>query len=234
MSARAPRLSRLDGDAERRAATRSGCYRLFAAALEYPDEHLCRAVRDGEIARGLRQALAEVEPELRVEPYAAALCEAPSGDALAVEYTRLFDAAAGAPPCPLYDGVYGGDRMRAMEEAVRFYNYFGLKLSESASELPDHLATELEFLHYLSYREAEASQHGADPVPFQRAQRDFLARHPARWIPEVCRRLERNAAAPFFAALFALLGRFLERDLAGLVARLGPPIDADASPRAAS
>jgi len=228
-----PELSRLSGDVERRAASRSGCYGLFAAALEYPDEPLCRAVREGEISSGLRRALADVAPELAVEPYAEALHDASSEDELAVEYTRLFDAAAGAAPCPLYDGAYAGDRMRVMEEAVRFYNYFGLKLSDTAGELPDHLSTELEFLHYLGYREAEASQRGADPAPFQRAQRDFLARHPARWIPEVCRRLESNQAAPYFAALFALLGRFLERDLAELVARLGPPTGADV-PRAES
>ena len=44
--------------------------------------------------------------------------------------------------------------MKSMEEVIRFYNYFGLKLSDERRIPPDHLATELEFLHYLTFRQA--------------------------------------------------------------------------------
>ena len=71
--------------------------------------------------------------------------------------------------CPLYGGTYGGDRMRTMEEVVRFYRYFGLRPDEETREPPDHLSAQLEFLHFLTYREAKVLLGGEDPVPLRAA-----------------------------------------------------------------
>jgi DMSO reductase family type II enzyme chaperone len=99
--------------------------------------------------------------------------------------------------------------MKTMEEAVRFYNHFGLTLSEAPRELPDHLTTELEFLHFLTYREAETLAAGGDPGPWRRAQRDFVSRHPARWVPKLRERLEAADPMPFFRELVGKLTSFL-------------------------
>jgi DMSO reductase family type II enzyme chaperone len=88
--------------------------------------------------------------------------------------------------------------MKTMEEAVRFYNHFGLSMAESPRELPDHIMTQLEFLHFLAFREAEALEGDDDPSPFQRAQRDFVSRHPGRWVPRLRERLDQNDPMPFF------------------------------------
>ncbi|MCP4038274.1 MAG: hypothetical protein GY733_15140, partial [bacterium] len=133
-------------------------------------------------------------------------------DDLAVEYTRLFDVGASGPPCPLYGGLYGGARMKVMEEAVRFYNHFGLHLSDERRELPDHLQLQLEFLHFLAFREAEALQAGEDPGSWRRAQRDFIARHPGAWLPKLRAKLEANAPPPYVAEIMRLLGRTLEAE----------------------
>ncbi len=145
-----------------------------------------------------------------------ALTDAGDEDDLAVEFTRLFDVGKSGPPCPLYGGLYGGTRMKTMEEAVRFYNHFGLSLSENIRELPDHLTTELEFLHFLAFREAESHQQGGDPGPYQRAQRDFIFRHPGRWVPELRERLEKNDPMPFFLELVRQLERVLVHHADGL------------------
>jgi DMSO reductase family type II enzyme chaperone len=99
--------------------------------------------------------------------------------------------------------------MKTMEEAVRFYHHFGLNLSEDPRELPDHLTTQLEFLHYLAFRETQALQEQGDPGPYRRAQRDFVARHPGRWVPRLRERIESQEPAPFFGALTGLLAGFL-------------------------
>jgi DMSO reductase family type II enzyme chaperone len=112
--------------------------------------------------------------------------------------------------------------MKTMEEVVRFYNHFGLTLSEKPRELPDHLTTQLEFLHFLAYREAEALERGDDPSSYQRAQRDFLGRHPGRWIPMLRAKLEAQEPMPFFLELVRRLERLLEAELARLVALVGP------------
>jgi len=151
-----------------------------------------------------------VDPTLDEVANWDALRETRDDDDLAVEFTRLFDVGAGAPPCPLHGGLYFGNRMKTMEEAVRFYNFFGLTLSDTQRELPDHLTTQLEFLHFLAFREAETLEEGTDPGSWQQAQRDFVARHPGRWVPELRKKLEAEKPMPFFRELFCRLASFLE------------------------
>ena len=206
----------------RRAVARSRAYATFARLFDYPDGELFEDVRDGTLAEALRSVLAEVDPALAASGNWAALREAGGEpDDLAVEYTRLFDVGSSGPPCPLYGGLYGGARMKTMEEAVRFYNHFGLSMAESPRELPDHITTQLEFLHFLAFREAEALEGDDDPGPFQRAQRDFVSRHPGRWVPGLRARLEKNDPMPFFLELVARLEDFLAHDARHLVALAG-------------
>jgi len=209
MTQTATNQNRLRTSAERSAEARSLAYATFVDCFEYPDDELYAAIRSGALAVRLREVLAGVDPSLLEGANGKALADAGRGDELAVEFTRLFDVGTSGPPCPLYGGLYSGARMKTMEEAVRFYNHFGLSLSETIHELPDHLTTELEFLHFLAFREAECLARGTDPGPFQRAQRDFVARHPGRWVPQLRRRLERNQPMPFFLELVRRLETLL-------------------------
>jgi DMSO reductase family type II enzyme chaperone len=216
-------LTELGGEEERTAAARSRTYELFARLFDYPDQAFGEAIRTGELAERVRETLRVLDPSLLEGSNWDALGDAGEGeDDLAIEYTRLFDVGASGPPCPLCGGLYGGARMKTMEEAIRFYNHFGLTLSESPREMPDHITTELEFLHFLAFREAEALQSGEDPGPFRRAQRDFAARHPGRWIPKLRERLEAQDPMPFFRELVSQLERFVAHDLRRLIELAGP------------
>ncbi len=198
------------GAEEKRAAARSSIYGLFQDALTYPDDEVREALAAGELVELMRKGLALAEVDFTPsQDLWRALQDVGSAEDLAVEYTRLFDAGASGPPCPLYGGLYGGDRMKKMEEAVRFYNHFGLTTSEEQRELPDYLATQLEFMHYLTYREVEALHAGRDAGPYRRAQRDFVARDLDSWVPKLCERLEEHQASDFFLSLFKLLVDFL-------------------------
>jgi DMSO reductase family type II enzyme chaperone len=204
------------------AARRSRGWRLFDIAFSYPDAELVDAIRTGELEDALREELAALDPALAEGADWAALRDAgQEPDDLACEYTRLFDVGASGPPCPLYGGLYGGARMKVMEEAVRFYNHFGLTLADSPRELPDHLSTELEFLHFLAFREAEALQRDEDAGPWRRAQRDFVARHPGRWVPKLRERVEHQSPLPYFRELVRLLERYLAHEQAHLVRLAG-------------
>lgn len=211
-------LEHLSTPDQAHAGARSRCYRILAAAFTYPDAEMCDAIRAGEVSEALRSGFDAVDAALGAEADWSALREAGGEDELAVEFTRLFDVGSSGPPCPLYGGLYGGARMKVMEEALRFYGHFGLRLDERRHELPDHLQTELEFLHYLAFREAEALGEGGDAGPFRRAGRDFLARHPGRFVPLLAQRLEAQHPAPYYRMLVMLLARFLKRDLRHLVA----------------
>jgi DMSO reductase family type II enzyme chaperone len=219
-------LEQLTDPAGQLAGARSRVYAAFAEMFEYPDDEYFEAVRSGALSEALRVVLSNVDPSLVDDADGSwrALSDAGEGeDDLAVEFTRLFDVGASGPPCPLYGGLYGGARMKTMEEAVRFYNHFGLTLSESPRELPDHLTTELEFLHFLAFREAQALEQGEDPGAYRRAQRDFLARHLGRWVPKMRQKMERENPMPFFLELVRRLESFLLFDGAHLVAIAGPP-----------
>jgi hypothetical protein len=127
-------LEKITNPAGQHAGARSRVYAAFTEVFEYPDEEYFEAVRSGALAEALREVLENVDPSLFEDADLEALSNAgEEEDDLAVEFTRLFDVGGSGPPCPLYGGLYGGARMKTMEEAVRFYNHFGLTLSESPS-----------------------------------------------------------------------------------------------------
>ncbi|MBI3786219.1 MAG: molecular chaperone TorD family protein [Deltaproteobacteria bacterium] len=208
----------------RAAASRSRMYQLIAAAFAFPDEEFFDALRRGMFARAVADT-ADGLPYDAVDP--SALCVGDDGTytEFESEYIRLFDLGAAGPPCPLYGGLYGGDRMKVMEDATRFYNFFQLRLSSEMRELPDHITTQLEFLHYLTFREAEVCQHGGDTSSLLRAERDFLTRHPCKWVPKLQARLVKQNAEPFFSALVSFAADFFERDRGYAAAAAGPDVD---------
>lgn len=205
-------LANLERAPEQAAAGRSRLYQLLALAFAFPDEDFYQAVRGGEFAAALTDACTAL-PYNVTDALTAALGVVPAAYTdFESEYIRLFDVGAAGPPCPLYGGVYAGDRMKVMEDATRFYNFFHLRLSPQMRELPDHVTTELEFLHYLTFREAEVRQQGVDPSPLLRAQRDFLARHLCKWLPRLRARLTKQTVSPFLQALVDFATAYVERD----------------------
>ena len=135
-----------------------------------------------------------------------------SEEDLQVEYTRLFDAGAAGPSCPLNGGVYLDERMQTLEEMVRFYNHFGLTAGEDFEELPDHITTQLEFMHFLCSGEDQHQSEQEDAANYQRAQRDFLNRHLGKWIPQLAEQASEHKAQPFYQTLVSLLALFIKAE----------------------
>jgi len=207
---------------------RSDLYRVFAGAFEYPDAALHEEIVAGGLRDALVRLLAGAGVVPGVPPDGLALTQLPALDDFAADYSALFDVgSSGRPPCPLHGGAWGGaERLKVMEELVRFYDHFGLRVAEAGREMPDSLGAELEFLHFLAGRQAEAVETGLDAGPYQRAEHDFLERHPGRWVPEMRARLEQGGASPFYRELVRLLdeslrqlrGEEMQRDTGGAVA----------------
>lgn len=216
----------LTSASERRQANRSRIYSVIAESFRYPTAEFFDQVHSGRY----RAALAALFSEL---PYVFTEWEAPVasthlperlGEDLEVEFCRLFDIGPGGPPCPLVEGSYREDRKVVLKELILFYNHFGLSYSEGAQdERPDHLCTEMEFLHYLTFKEVNALQKGVPPDAYRRAQKDFIRRHLAVWIPQAARRVEAlcdkapedacREALRFYASLLGLTDRFLQKEL---------------------
>ncbi len=221
---------------ELQAAARSRLYQLLAAAFAIPNGEFHRAVQSGalidEVVRNgaaLPYPLAQAE-----EPATRQGLEqgGPSQKELQTEYVGLFDVGMPRPPCPLYGGEYQKNRQGVMEELVRFYNHFGVRLSGRTRELPDHITTELEFMHFLTFREVTALHFQQSRDSYLRAERDFLARHLCAWLPMLRERLERRQPGAdhpgrvFYRTLVRFTEAFTSGDLAyleALVSSLAPP-----------
>lgn len=132
------------------------------------------------------------------------------------EFLRLFEVGPGigGPPAPLFGGCYGGgDRMKKLEDVVRFYEYFGLQASAEDPRPPDHLATELEFMKFLTYKEA-ASASPRLQASFRRAQLDFSERELARWAPAMLEAVQAQKPMPFWEWAVAITSAFVASDAA--------------------
>ena len=217
MSTAVPPLAHAADPMSSAVAACSFLYGLLAECFAYPDEDLVEGIRSGALRRQIEQIGAAVDSRL-LDGLDLAPLDGPDAmlEPLAVEYTRLFDAGVQGAGCSLNGGVHQGPQMKAMEEVVRYYNHFGLAMTDDNRELPDHLTAELNFLHFLAFGEHQLEAAGRSVADYQRAQRDFIARHPGRWLPVMWPKLEGMKPMP----IFALLAQVLMRLLVGEQARL--------------
>jgi len=132
-------------------------------------------------------------------------------DTLKREYSGLFEVGSDGPPCPIREDLQTGQRKGTREDLVRFYGYFNYVLDEKFAWAPDHLAVELEFMHFLCYREASG---GDDAASYQLAQVDFSERHLVRWVPELAGSVARAAPDSIYRRVIDVIDRYLAADLA--------------------
>ncbi len=118
----------------------SRLYALLGECFAYPDADLADDLRNGALARVATELVQRVDPALVDRIDLRVLADATAdAEALAVEYTRLFDASDRGTLCSLNGGAHVGPQMTVMEEAIRFYTHFGLTLNEHPKELFDYL-----------------------------------------------------------------------------------------------
>jgi len=204
---------------EAQALARGRLYRLVGLAFAFPHDALYEELASGAWERAVVEASAALPFSLGLADLSLTPAQA-AGEELKAEYVRLFDVGrTGGPPCPLFAGHHERDRLHVMEELVRFYDFFGLSLA--AGTMPDHLTAELEFMHFLTFREGEALRDGGDRQSYLRAERDFLGRHLGRFLTRLATKARAEKPLPFFDDLLELSHRFAQEDHAYVVATLG-------------
>ncbi len=216
-------LTGLRTEEELAAGARSAVYLRLARAFGFPTPDLVQEIASSEFLAGLLAEVALLPFAFEIEDgERLALAD---GDAAyeeaAQEYLRLFEVGAGRPPCPLYEGSHRSGKMNIMEEAVRFYEHFGLRTEPG--DQPDHVCAELEFMHYLAFKEAAAITSGNGTGGLALAQRDFLARRLCRWLPRLRARAEQCGASPLYRSIATVSERFCSTDRAALKKRGAKP-----------
>ncbi len=147
---------------------------------------------------------------------------------LGQEYGRLFEVGQDGPPVPIREELTRSRPLKAKEELVRFYEYFGYRLKDEYAWAPDHLSVQLEFLHFLAYQESLVKDE-EERLSYQLAQRDFLKRHVLNWYDQLQRGVLSHTASSYYRCVVATLGRFLRLDLAWQENRLKGEVNHGAS-----
>ncbi len=209
------------GEDQRGTAARSGWYRQLGGSFAYPADTLTGAA----MARALSASLWALLPDL---PYGEsakqalrqgldaldgwAQCEAAQAPLQAI-HTALFDNCQGRAVVSLYEKDYGnGDAKMVWEEVIRFYEHFGLEFDVRVwKDWPDHIGTELEFLHYLTFLEATSAS--ADRTSCVQAEGDFLSRRLARWAGRFARQVGGLSQPGPYGAIANLIEALTEAEM---------------------
>ncbi len=201
------------------AFARSGMYQFLSVAFFYPEEELFSLIQEetfAENATGWVHRLFECggNQSLRRFENLASSLESFSLEDLQVEYQRIFGHTI-SKEYPPYETEYGKAHIfqssQDMADIAGFYRAFGLEPSEELKERLDHISIELEFMHFLIYKEAYALEyHGLENSQICReAQRNFLKEHLGRWAPFFVRLLSKKVGKGFYKELTALTEGFL-------------------------
>ena len=94
------------------------------------------------------------------------------------------------------------------------YREAGLDTAENFKDAPDHISAELEFMHYLIYKEIKAFSR-ADPetaIDFIQKQKSFLEDHLMAWVPEFANSIIEYAENPFYINLAKATQMFLKKN----------------------
>lgn len=196
---------------------RNRMYALLAMGFRYPEAHCFEQMADGSYADaivaaldGCNTTLAEdvrvaLAPDLRTT---MSLQEFESG------YLSAFETNMPEPSVSLYEGSHHmhGNKPGLLLELKGFYQTFGLTMADADNDLEDALAAELEFMQFLTAKQAQAEEGVLDRSPYLRAQRDFVQRHLEVWLPSLLVAAKTNVKQPFYLALIALATDFVAAD----------------------
>lgn len=189
---------------------RSNCFKLLAGCLYEPDRDLLVEERVCENLWALMQECAP-EAAMAASSMAVALQEQ-SQEQLSIDYAALFVGPFTLIAAP-YGSVYMDQGRRVMGDStldvLRFYQEAGL--SVDVDEPADHVVIELEFLYYLTDREASALTDGREEeaAGFRAMQARFFFTWLRPWIFDFCRSIRTGSTNPFYLSLADCLALFM-------------------------
>ena len=208
-----------------RAVARACKYQLLSQALIYPDDDVVAAMVETDLPQA-REATAflpvDLDPELAA--FGDQMADL-SPSELKSLHGHIFShvVSADCPPCEaFYTAKEIFQETTELADIAGFFKAFGLALAES--ERVDHISVELEFMHFLTFKEAYAqTHHDAAKARFCReTQRKFIRDHLGRWGIHFARLLDQGADGGYYGCLASLLEKFISSEVAFL--RVNPEV----------
>jgi DMSO reductase family type II enzyme chaperone len=216
-----------------RTVAKSRVFGLLARAMRYPNQDLFAELHSGRWAAELAEA-ARWTGIKRQELFLAALQDVAESlpdrlEALQCQHNALYSSGS---VCPQQESDYVAShafqKTDVMADVAGFYRAFGLRISRAQRELPDFLGSELEFLHAVGWKEAQAvrEDNRQAVAVCRQAQRKFLAEHLGVWISAFRAKTEASPAARFYVVLARLVEGFVKAQPVRprLVQRSAPPV----------
>jgi len=145
----------------------------------------------------------------------------PPTERLSREHLRLF-VGPGKVPCPPYESVYRQDRpvmerglvMGPSAADVRHrYTEAGLVLPKNFTDLPDHIAVEMEFMHFLCAEELKFVEQGnlQESERRKKMQQEFAKEH-LEWVQRFADRVLKSTNSSFYKSAAELLKEFVKNE----------------------
>lgn len=179
---------------------RAHLYRFLSSTFAYPNEGFISMLRKNlaqlpASESSLESKLHEVIDLLEKEPVVK----------LQAEYTRLFITGYPKTPCPPYESVYRDKQLlgKSNQEVQTIYREWGMLVD---ARLADHLATEFEFLAFLS--SASGLTEIADKA--KEAERDFIDEHLGKWVLKFADDLKSHAGLEGYKLLGEAIGELMD------------------------
>lgn len=135
---------------------------------------------------------------------------------LAGAYFKTFVDPLGTALFPFASVQLEGAYLRdASLQVENFYETCSLGLPEEATEMPDHLGIEFNFMCQLARQEADHWEGGRSGPASQirDKQLDFLRNHLLNWVPKFSRKLEKMGKHAFYRNIGKLTGKFMTMEL---------------------
>lgn len=203
-----------------RANARSRAYLFFARALLPQGEGswLPELAEVAEVLSPWLSAAGVEAPPGSLEAIRRSFLAGEERGTLREEGVRLFGNAPKAHFSPYeteFSNTHVFQRAQQMADIAGFYRAFGLEPS-SEGERVDHIAAELEFMHFLACKEAHTAEDPARLELCRDAQRKFLTEHLGRWTGIFAQLVARTTAEEFYVELTRLLDGFVTADATSL------------------
>lgn len=215
------RTRRQERSAER-ALARAALYQLLSQATAYPSRETVRALALEDVPRA-RQAAPSLPEE--VARHLTALdrsLEDTDADQLQAAHRRVFThvLSLDCPPCEtFYTARHLFQETEELSDIAGFFRAFGLEMADK--QRLDHISVELEFMQFLTYKEAYAIlHHGPAKARFCRTvQRKFMEEHLGRWALQFAELLRRKAGGGYFGCVASLAEALVTAEIGFLRAR---------------
>ncbi len=200
----------LDKERTEVAGARSLVYSILARVyLEEVTPEFLSSLKNEEIATSLLELGVDLSKSLPDDKST----QADQIDSLAEEYAALFLLPGGLSP---HESVrIKGLLCQQPEQEVRgFYKKCGIDYPTDSKVFADHLGTELDFMAFLSDKEASSLKKGEDEEArkWQELQKEFFNSHMKNWMFKYLDDLNTNAYHPFYKDMALLTSNFLKSE----------------------